>query len=97
MKPPSFNHHFKQIALERIEGIRLQFQRDEYRNFYQEWELHVNEIEKLLPSEKRHLITTLKDMTFQMNDDYDVQIFKQGFADGFLFIKDLLEQNQVKK
>lgn len=97
MQPPTFNHQFNQLALERIEYIRLQYQSKEQTESYLQWEEYINTIEQILPQDQKHLAAKLKDVLFQMIDDYDLQIYKQGFTDGFFFFKDLLDQQTKNK
>lgn len=96
MKTPTFNQHFRAAALERIESIRLQYQQnsDRFPN-YSQWQEDLDTIEALLPSDKKYLVKNIRNFMLDMNDEYDVKIFKLGFIDGILFLKDIIvEQNE---
>ncbi|WAA13457.1 hypothetical protein [Fervidibacillus halotolerans] len=92
MQSSTFNQQFQAIALERIENIRLKFEKNKNFQIYGEFKENIEQIETLLPKDQQHLASKMKDLLIQMKDEYDVQIFKQGFIDGMLFYKEFLEK-----
>lgn len=92
MHSPTFDHHFNQIALERIEYIRMQFHNKACSKSRDKWEEYINQIEHYLPEEKKYLAAQMRDVIFQTSDEYDLKVFKQGFADGCLFFSSILDR-----
>lgn len=93
MHNPAFDKHFQEAALERIESVRIKFQKNgkDSPHFSQALR-NLEEIERHLPENKKYLAEDVRKSLLAMMDEYDVKIYKLGFLDGLSFSKDLQDE-----